>query len=272
MTISNASTRMPSPAAARGIAAPAPPPDTVDSTSAKADPNHRSGLAATTVGVAMGAGVLKGLLFDRVRVLTAIGHNTGSKPQMGKWAGELISGKITNDVVPISGGVVKLGRWAVTENGFGHSYRISNGVGLAITMANLTYAAPNLIDGFQNHGGWSGLLDSRSGRTGVFGLTANLSTIGMLGVAFARAPKEGGLLARMGAALGAGFLSSNKIVLANMIPGAFATGNELGAFDWLNKDGHKSFAQSMSGVPGTAVDKAHQGIDAIGGFFSAPFS
>jgi hypothetical protein len=232
MTVAAASTRAP-------VRASAQPPATAPAAPA----DHRSGLASATVGVAIGAGAVKSILLDRARVAVALPHNIALRDAyraagqtrraatvLPKWGAELLTAKLTHDVVPVTGGVVRVGGRVLTRDGFGLSYRCSNGAGQVATLLNLSYALPNLLDGL-HHGGVSGLLDTRSGRTGVFGMIGNTATLGLMGVAFARAPGEGGLLARAGAALGSKWLASGKVVLANSAPGLLTLANELGAFD-----------------------------------------
>lgn len=195
-------------------------------------PPERSGTTKFLTTTALVGGIAKGLLIDRTRVLAAFSH-ARENGKTAKWTAELVSGRITNDVVPITGGTLKIAGKTLTMRGWQRSYQTSNAIGLALLGVGMIYGFPNLVEGW-NDGGRTigGLSETKHGRTGVFGTAGNLVALGIMATAFSKAPAGPG---RLAATLGSPLLSSGKVILASIAMGFPVALNEIGFFDFLNK-------------------------------------
>ena len=194
-------------------------------------PPERSATTKFLTTTALVGGIAKGLLIDRTRVLAAFSH-AREHGKTAKWAAELVSGRITNDVVPITGGTLRVAGRTLTTNGWQRSYQVSNAIGLALLGVGMIYGFPNLVEGW-NDGGHTigGLAETKHGRTGVLGTAGNLFALGVLGTAFATSPAGPG---RIAATLGSPLMSNGKVILAGIAMGIPVALNEIGFFDFLN--------------------------------------
>ncbi len=199
------------------------------------DPEHAPERSATTkflTTTALVGGIAKGLLIDRTRILSAFPHARANE-KTAKWAAELITGRITNDVVPITGGTIRMAGKTLTTSGWQRSYQASNAIGMVLLGVGMTYGLPNLIEGW-NDGGHTigGLSETKHGRTGVLGTAGNIFALGVMGAAFAKAPAGPG---RLAATLGSPLHSNGKLIIASIAMGIPVALNELGFFDFLDK-------------------------------------
>lgn len=129
------------------------------------DPTERGTIAGVATGVALWGGVVKGIALDRPRIALAL-PAAREKGMVGRWVAELVSGNASTEIVPITGGTIKVGS-KVLQNAWLRSYQLSNALTLGIVGATMIYGIPNMIDGWEQADGPEGLLDSRAGRTGV---------------------------------------------------------------------------------------------------------
>lgn len=227
--------------------APATEPDP----RAAAEPTSgRSGFTAGLTMTAIVGGAAKGILVDRARVLTALPH-ARSQGKTAKWAAELVSGRITNDVVPITGGTLNVFGRTLTTRAWQHSYQASNAISLGLLGVGMLYGFPNLYEGWTDGGGVDGLVETRHGRTGVLATAGNLFQLGVMGTAFAQAPQGAG---RFGAMLKSPLLSSGPMILASIAIGIPVTVNELGFLDFLNDDNDLSPIENAKATLGHHVD------------------
>lgn len=217
----------PEPAAAQ---TPADPPAD-SSTTDHAGPPERSGTTKFLTTTALVGGIAKGMLIDRTRILAAFSH-AREHGKTAKWAAELVSGRITNDVVPITGGTLKIAGRTLSTQAWQRSYQASNAIGLALLGVSMTYGFPNLIEGWQDGGGTlAGLSETKQGRTGVFGTVGNVFTLGVMATAFAKVPAGPG---RVAATLASPLMSNGTIILAGIAMGIPVALNEIGFLDFLN--------------------------------------
>jgi hypothetical protein len=195
------------------------------------DPNDRSTVAKVATATALLGGVVKGLAVDRPRVAFAL-PNARANGKLGKWALELVSGKITSDIVPATGGTLRIGSHVLTNDAWKHSFRASTALSVGLVGVSMLYGIPNLIDGYQQGDGFGGMLDSRPGRTGVAASIAGAIELGIFGYALARSPGGAG---RVVSALNHPIHMSGPIVLAGIALSAPILANELGFLDFMNK-------------------------------------
>ncbi len=200
-------------------------------TSVGGDPNDRSTLAKVATATALVGGVAKGLVFDRPRIALALPH-AREQGKVAKWALELASGHATNDIVPITGGTIRLGGRVLTTNAWRGAYTASNALTLGLVGVHMLYGVPNLVDGWQKGDGPGGLLESRAGRTGVAAAVAGLVEIGLFTYAGIRSPGSG--MARATAALHHPIHSNGATVLAKIGLSMPVLVNEAGFLDFLN--------------------------------------
>lgn len=172
------------------------------------------------------------MLVDRTRVLAAFPH-ARSHGLTAKWAAELVSGRITSDVVPITGGTLSVAGRTLTTQAWQRSYQASNAIGLALLGVGMIYGFPNLVEGW-NDGGRTigGLSETKHGRTGVLGTAGNLFAVGVVATAFSKAPAGPG---RVAAALASPLMSNGKVILAGIAMGIPVALNEIGFLDFLDK-------------------------------------
>jgi hypothetical protein len=227
-------------AAAAPDAAPAQPAAQAPAAPAD-DSNERSGFTKVLTLTALVGGAAKGIVIDRARLLTAFPHARG-QGKTGKWLAEMVSGKITNDVVPIEGGTLKVLGKTVTNHAWQHSYQLSNGIGLAMLGVNTLYGIPNLIEGWHDGGGTpQGLMTTKQGRTGVFATGGNIFAMGLMGAAYMQAPEGAG---RIAATLKSPLLSNGKVIIASMLAGVPVMLNELGFLDFMDTGNDKSWSEN----------------------------
>jgi hypothetical protein len=234
----------------------APPRDeAAGDVSKQDDDTERSGFTKALTVTALVGGAAKGIVFDRARLITAFPH-ARAQGKTGKWLAEMVSGKITNDIVPIEGGTLKLFGKTITTHAWQHSYQVSNAIGLTLLGVNTLYGIPNLIEGWNDGGGTvQGLMTTKQGRTGVFATAGNMFYLGLMSTAFARAPEGAGRFSSM---LRSPLLSNGKVIIASMLMGVPVMLNELGFLDFLNKDSHKSWLEN-------ARDTADHHLDTVRG-------
>ena len=167
------------------------------------------------------------------------------------WTAQFLSGRLTNDVVPITGGTVRVAGRTLTHNGFLRSYQLSNAINLALLGIGMTYGIPNLVEGWQDGGGPGGLVETRHGRTGVFGTAGTLFQLGVMSVAASTVPAGTNRIAGM---LRSPLISSGPIILAGIAIGIPVTINELGFLDFLNKGNDLSVADNAKATVARHVD------------------
>jgi hypothetical protein len=165
----------------------------VSTTPSREGSDRNKVVVGVTYGV-MAGNALKGFALDRARALVALPH-ARSQGLGKKWAAEFPLGRFTDDVVPITGGTVSFRGKLLTENGWHHAYRYSNGFGTALIVASMSYGVPNLIDALTDDDD-SSLLQSRVGRTGVFGTVANVTGLSVMGAAYVKAGEGAGRIGR----------------------------------------------------------------------------
>ena len=214
-------------------------------------PPERSGVTKFLTTTALVGGIAKGMLIDRTRVLAAFPH-ARENGKTAKWAAELVTGKITNDIVPITGGTLRVAGRTLTTQGFQRSYQVSNAIGLALLGVGMVYGFPNLVEGW-NDGGHTigGLAETKHGRTGVLGTAGNLFALGVMGTAFAKAPSGPG---RIAATLASPLMSNGKLIVAGMALGLPVALNELGFFDFLNKGDDRDIRETAQETIGGHLD------------------
>lgn len=202
---------------------------------------ERSGFTKALTLTALVGGAAKGIVVDRARLVTAFPH-ARSQGKTGKWLAEMVSGKITNDIVPIKGGTITLFGRTITEQAWQHSYQVSNGIGLAMLGINTLYGIPNLIEGWNDGGGtFDGLMGTRQGRTGVFATAGNIFAMGVMSTAWAKAPAGAG---RLGETLRSPIMSNGKVILAGIGFGIPVMLNELGFLDFSNTGSKQDWLQN----------------------------
>lgn len=214
------------------------------------DPNHRSTIAAVATGTALVGGAAKGLVFDRPRIALAL-PNARAQGKTALWAAELLSGHATNDIVPHAGGTIKLGSKVLTEHAWKHAYQASNALTLGLVGAQMLYGIPNLIDGL-NSG--DGLMETRSGRTGVFASLGGLFELGLFTFAALATHGSGG--SRLNAILNHGIHQAPLTTVARIGFGLPVMANELGFLDFLNKGDTRSWLDTAKDTIGEKVDLA----------------
>jgi hypothetical protein len=220
------------------------------------DDHERSDFTKILTLTALVGGAAKGIVVDRARLISALPH-ARSQGKTGKWLAEMVSGKITNDVVPIEGGTLKLFGKTITNHAWQHSYQASNAIGLALLGVNTLYGIPNLIEGWNDGGGTvQGLMTTKQGRTGVFATAGNLFYIGLMSTAYTKAPEGAG---RLAATLKSPMLSNGKVIIAGLAMGVPVMLNELGFLDFLNSDSDKSWSEN-------AKDTIDHQLDTVRGF------
>lgn len=192
----------------------------------------RSTATAALTATALVGNKAKAMLVDRPRAIAAFSH-ARRQQKLGKWVLEVLTGKLTNDVVPITGGTIRVAGTTVTTRGWQRSYQASNGVGLALLGVSMLYGFPNLVEGWRDGGGAAGLTDTRQGRTGLLATAGNLVALGAMGIAWRRAPGGGGRIAAM---LRDPIHSSTPMVLTRIAVSLPVTVNELGYLDFLDRD------------------------------------
>jgi hypothetical protein len=205
------------------------------------DDTERSGFTKAITLTALVGGAAKGIVVDRARLISAFPH-ARSQGKTGKWLAEMVSGKITNDIVPIEGGTLKLFGKTITTKAWQHSYQVSNTIGLTLLAVNTLYGIPNLIEGWNDGGGTvQGLMTTKQGRTGVFATAGNLFYLGLMSTAFAQAPAGAGRVSSM---LKSPLLSNGKVIIASLLMGVPVMLNELGFLDFLNTNSNKSWLEN----------------------------
>jgi hypothetical protein len=215
------------------------------------DPNSRSTLATVATVGALTGGIVKGMALDRPRIALAFPHARAQGKTM-KWAAELLTGNATNDIVPITGGVVRIGSRTLTTNGWKGAYTLSTGIGLGLLGLSMTYGIPNLVDGWQKAGGPEGLTENRAGRTGVLAASAGLFHLGVMGTAIARTPGGAG---RLVGALHHPIHSATGIVVAGILAGGPVLANELGFLDFMNAGDERSPLEVAGDTAGGYLQK-----------------
>jgi hypothetical protein len=198
----------------------------------QSDPNSRSTIAQVATGIALGGGIVKGLVFDRPRIAAAF-PNARAQGQLRKWGVELLTGYATHDIVPITGGTIKVGSKVLTTNAWKRAYQASNALSLAIVGVNMLYGIPNLVDGIRKAGGIEGVTESRAGRTGVLASLAGLVELGLFGYAFARSGGSAG--SRLVGAMQHPIHSTGGVVLGKLALSVPIMVNEAGFLDFLNE-------------------------------------
>lgn len=218
---------------------------------------ERSTFTIAATATALIGNKARSIVVDRPRVAAAfpLARREG---RLGRWAVELLAGKPTSEIVPISGGTVRIAGRTLTTNGWGHAYRASNGLGTAVLAASMIYGVPNLVEALRA-GGPDELTETRVGRTGMLATAGNVISLAVLGAAFTRTPSGSGRLLRM---LHHPMHASTPMVVlrsATMVPVAI---NELGYLDFLNRGNDSSIWQN-------AVDTTrrwtHVALDALPG-------
>jgi hypothetical protein len=222
---------------------------------AKADEDEhakeRSGFTKALTLTALVGGAAKGIVIDRVRLVTALPH-ARSQGKTGKWLAEMVSGKITNDIVPIKGGTLTLFGKTITEKAWQHSYQVSNGIGLAMLGVNMLYGIPNLIEGWNDGDGtFGGLMGTRQGRTGVFATAGNVFAMGVMAAAYAKAPAGAGRIAET---LRSPIMSNGKVILAGIGFGIPVMLNELGFLDFSNTGSKKDWLENARDTTANHLD------------------
>lgn len=224
--------------------------------------SERSGFTKALTLTALVGGAAKGLVVDRARLLSAFPH-ARSQGKTGKWLAEMVSGKITNDIVPIEGGTLKLFGRTLTTNGWQRTYQASNAIGLTLLGVNMLYGFPNLIEGWHDGGGTvEGLMTTKQGRTGVFATAGNLFYLGIMSTAFAKAPAGAG---RVSATLASPLMSNGKVIIASLLMGVPVMLNELGFLDFLDKGSDKDWLENTRDTIGGHLDTIRGIPSAIAG-------
>src|SRR5690606_19603685 len=131
----------------------------------------------------------------------------------GKWAMQFVTGRMTESVVPIRGGTLNIAGRTIND-AWRKSFRASNMTGAALMGATLIYGVPNLIDAIKNNDGSHGILETRAGRTGVFGSIGAVVMAAVMGVACARSPGTG--FARIGKMLEQPLMANGKVVFTDV--------------------------------------------------------
>jgi hypothetical protein len=152
------------------------------------------------------------------------------------WAAEMAFGKSTITVVPYKGGVWDLWRTAFAS---------STGIKLATAGITGALAGVSLWDGVRHHGGVPGLVQSRSGRTGITTGSAAAITLYYMWRASQNAPKAAGaekavFTARLKSAFCDKSLGEFRVVKWALGAWALVGLNELGYFDFMDKGTHPS--------------------------------
>lgn len=194
-------------------------------------PPDRSTFTAVATATAIVGNKAKTMLIDRPRVLAAF-PRARQQERLGRWAVELIAGKPTSEIVPITGGTVKLAGRTLTKNAWAHAYRASNAAGMAVLGVSMIYGIPNLVEGVRDGGGIDGLTETRVGRTGLLATAGNVISLAVLGAAYARTPGGSGRLLR---SLQHPLHASTGAVVARSAALVPVTVNELGYLDFLNR-------------------------------------
>jgi hypothetical protein len=209
------------------------------------DPELKS--TAAQIGVAFGifGGAIKGAV-DAGRVAAAF-PKSRREGHVALWATQLLTVKPTAAIVPLEGG-----RWNLWHT----SNSLSKATGVALVLSGLAVAAaPNLLDGVNRGGGPSGLVTTRSGRTGLVQTTSSLLGIGLL-VNSARAGAGHGVLGMWNAAVRSPLQNSFKLVALGYAWAAATVYNELGGFDFANKGSTESPLDSAGVVVHNVADFA----------------
>ncbi|MBC7644099.1 MAG: hypothetical protein H7123_03160 [Thermoleophilia bacterium] len=122
-------------------------------------------------------------------------------------------------------------------------YVASNSIGTAIAGVQLIGGGINLREAWTTDG-VAGTYDMKSGRSGVLQTVSGALGLGMVG--YAMKQESGNIFARFGKSMGSELLTSPKItnigIAASLIVGA----NELGFFDFMDKNNKRSFGKVMS--------------------------
>ncbi len=200
-------------------------------TSIGTDPTDRSTLAKVLTPTALVGGVVKGLAFDRPRIALAFPY-AREQGKLGKWGLELLAARATNDIVPISGGTIRIGGKVLTSQAWRGTYKVSNALLLGLVGVGMTYGIPNLGDGLKKGGGIGGLAESRSGRTGV---VASIAGAIELFIFIGLAIKAPGGTRRLTHVLQHPLHSNGLMVLGKVAMSAPIIANEAGYLDFLNK-------------------------------------
>lgn len=218
---------------------------------------HRNPLTMGLAVTAIVGGKAKGVLIDRTRAAFAFNH-ARAQGKTGKWALELASGRLTNDVVPITGGTVSAFGRTITEHGWKRSYQASNAIGMALLGVSLLYGFPNLYEGIKDGGGPEGMVEMQSGRTGVLATVGNVVSIAAMGVALRRAP-AGNASSKLASVLADPIHSSAPLVLLRIGVSVPVLANELGYFDFLDKGDERSPLETAHATSAKIVDKVTPG-------------
>lgn len=233
------------------MAAPAAnEPDADASTDAIRANSGRSGFTAALTGVAVIGGAAKSVFLDRARALAAYPH-ARAEGKTAMWTAQFISGRLTHDVVPITGGRISIAGKVVTSNGFLRSYQASNAISLALLGVGMTYGIPNLVEGWQDGGGPGGLVESRHGRTGVLGSLATIFQAGVMATAAAGVPAGTNRITGM---LKSPIIASGPVILAGIALSIPVAINELGFLDHLDAGNDLSFVENARATISGHVD------------------
>ncbi|MBC7461926.1 MAG: hypothetical protein H7287_11240 [Thermoleophilia bacterium] len=220
-----------------------------------ADPNRRGPLAVIGLAASVIPGALKGLALDRPRIMLAHGH-AKEAGHLKQWWLNMATGVPTNDVVPITGGTVKIGSRVLTTQAWQRTYQWSNAIGAGLTVSGLVMGVPNLIEGMQQDG-WAGALNTRSGRTGTFSLIGSAVDIAVMGVAVAAAVRHpsgaGSLMTRT---MAQPIFGNPAIVGAKLVLQAPVMLNEAGFLDFMNKGETRSALDVARDTPAAWVKAA----------------
>ncbi|MCW2973059.1 MAG: hypothetical protein JWN72_1332 [Thermoleophilia bacterium] len=222
-----------------------------------ADPNKRGTLAVVGLAASVIPGVFKTVAIDRPRILLARAH-AQEAGHLKQWWGNMITGVPTNDVVPITGGTVKLGGRVLTTQAWQRTYQWSNAIGTGLMVSGLVMGVPNLIDGLQQDG-IEGALNTRSGRTGTFSLIGSALDIAVMGVALAATLRNpGGTGSLLTRTMGQPVFGNPAIVAAKLLLQAPVVLNEAGFFDFMNKGETRSALEVARDTPATWITAAKE--------------
>ena len=219
--------------------------------------DDRAGWITAMTAIGVSGPVLKGIVVDRPMVAIALpraiklNRLPESKGILKKALFELASGVPTNDVVPITGGTMKVFGKTLTTNGWGIMNKGNNAANAAFLGARMIYATPNLVHALREDGA-SGLVTTKVGRTGLLATIGQVIELGVYGYAFAKSPGGTG---RLGAMMAHPVLSSTPFVASKLIVSAPVALNELGFLDFLDKDDDRSVAKTASDAAGELWNK-----------------
>ncbi|MCW2950361.1 MAG: hypothetical protein JWN41_1374 [Thermoleophilia bacterium] len=237
------------------LTAPKPTPSgraTTGTGSGAAQPSvQRHPLVAALTWGALYGGIVQGVAIDRPRVAFAFSHaHAQGGKATAKWASELVTGWVTNDIVPIEGGTVRLGSRLRITDAWHRAYQASRGLAVAGLAVKLIYGIPNLVEAL-HEGGPEALVNTREGRTGAISVPGTLFDAGVLAIALIASKGKPNPIR---AAFTSPIFASNRVVLTAAALTAPVLLNEWGFLDFLNKG---SRSDAVTNAHDTAIHLLH---------------